>query len=73
MTGGTGYIARWCIVELTERGYRVRTTVRSPSREAAVRDAVSRVVDPAGLTCVVADLTSDDGWDAAVAGENGAA
>ena len=69
VTGGTGFIARWCIVELLQRGYRVRTTVRSPAREAAVRDAVSRVADPAGrLTCVVADLTSDEGWDDAVAG-----
>jgi dihydroflavonol-4-reductase len=69
VTGGTGFIARWCIVELLQRGYRVRTTVRSPSREAAVHDAVSRVVDPADrLTCVVADLTTDDGWDDAVAG-----
>jgi nucleoside-diphosphate-sugar epimerase len=69
VTGGTGFIARWCIVELLQRGYQVRTTVRSRSREQAVRDAVSRVVDPADpLTCAVADLTSDDGWDAAVAG-----
>ncbi|HVQ50194.1 MAG TPA: NAD-dependent epimerase/dehydratase family protein [Mycobacterium sp.] len=69
VTGGTGFIARWCIAELLQRGYRVRTTVRSPFREAAVRDAVSRVVDPGDrLTCVVADLTSDDGWDDAVSG-----
>jgi nucleoside-diphosphate-sugar epimerase len=69
VTGGTGFIARWCIVELLQRGYLVRTTVRSPSRESAVRDAVSRVVDPGDrLTCVVADLKSDDGWDDAVAG-----
>ena len=35
VTGGTGFIARWYIVELLQCGYRVRTTVRSPSREAA--------------------------------------
>ena len=69
VTGGTGFIARWCIVELLQRGYRVRTTVRSRSREQAVRGAVSRVVDPGDrLTYVVADLTSDDGWDVAVGG-----
>ena len=69
VTGGTGFIARWCIVELLQRGYRVRTTVRNASREAAVRGAISRVVDPAdGLTSVAADLTCDDGWDDAVAG-----
>src|SRR5882757_5539582 len=69
VTGGTGFIARWCIVELLKRGYRVRTTVRNPAKESAIRDAISRAVDPADrLTCVVADLTSDDGWDDAVAG-----
>jgi len=69
VTGGTGFIARWCMVELLQRGYRVRATVRDASREAAVRDAISRVVDPADrLTCVAADLTCDDGWDDAVAG-----
>jgi dihydroflavonol-4-reductase len=28
VTGGTGYVAGWCIVALLERGYSVRTTVR---------------------------------------------
>ena len=66
VTGGTGFIARWCIVELLERGYVVRTTVRSPEKEASVRAAVATAVDPGDrLTCVVADLTADDGWDAA--------
>lgn len=69
VTGGTGYVAGWVIVELLERGYRVRTTVRSLSRSAAVRTAISAVVEPGErLSFAVADLTSDDGWDAAVAG-----
>ncbi len=69
VTGGTGYVAGWCIVGLLERGYSVRTTVRSLKKEQAVRDAVGTVVDPADrLSFAVADLTSDDGWDDAVAG-----
>lgn len=69
VTGGSGYVAGWCIVELLERGYEVRTTVRSLDRAAGVTDAVSTVVDPAGrLAFVVADLTRDDGWAAAAAG-----
>jgi len=69
VTGGTGYVAGWCIVELLERGYDVRTTVRSHSKEQAVRDAVATVVEPGDrLTFAIADLTQDDGWDAAVAG-----
>jgi nucleoside-diphosphate-sugar epimerase len=69
VTGGTGYVAGWCIVALLQQGYSVRTTVRSLARETAVRDAVASVVDPTDrLSCVAADLTSDEGWDAAMAG-----
>lgn len=69
VTGGTGFVAGWCIVELLQRGFAVRTTVRSLAREQAIRAALSAVVDPGDrLTCFVADLTSDAGWDTAVAG-----
>ena len=69
VTGGTGFVAGWCIVELLRRGYRVRTTVRSLKKEAEVRAAVAAVAgDTAGLTFHVADLTDDAGWDAAMAG-----
>jgi dihydroflavonol-4-reductase len=69
VTGGSGYIAGWCAAELLRRGYQVRTTVRGPDREQAVTDAVTAVADPAGrLSFAVADLTADDGWDAAVKG-----
>jgi nucleoside-diphosphate-sugar epimerase len=69
VTGGTGFVAGWCIAELLRRGYAVRTTVRDLSKEAAVRAAVAPVVDSTDLlTVVVADLTRDQGWDAAVAG-----
>ena len=69
VTGGTGYLAGWCIATLLQRGYRVRTTVRSAASEQAVRGAVSTVVDPGDrLEFVVADLTADAGWDGAVAG-----
>lgn len=69
VTGGTGYVAGWCIATLLQRGYDVRTTVRSLKKEQTVRDAVGTVVDPGErLSFAVADLTSDEGWDAAVAG-----
>ncbi|MGC4940577.1 NAD-dependent epimerase/dehydratase family protein [Kribbella sp. DT2] len=69
VTGGTGYVAGWCIVTLLERGYDVRTTVRSPAKGEAVREAVSTAVDPGErLTFAVADLMSDDGWADAVRG-----
>jgi dihydroflavonol-4-reductase len=69
VTGGTGFVAGWCIVELLQQGYEVRTTVRSPSRQDAVRHAVSTVVDPGDrLSFAVADLTTGDGWADAVKG-----
>ncbi|MYT68144.1 MULTISPECIES: NAD-dependent epimerase/dehydratase family protein [unclassified Streptomyces] len=67
VTGGTGYVGGWCIAELLQRGYRVRTTVRSHSKEQAVRDAVATQTDPGDrLEFAIADLTADDGWDTAV-------
>ncbi len=69
VTGGTGFVAGWTIAGLLQRGYRVRTTVRSLERADAVRRAVGRIVEPGEmLEFVAADLTSDAGWDAAVAG-----
>jgi nucleoside-diphosphate-sugar epimerase len=67
VTGGSGYIAGWCIVELLQRGYDVRTTIRTQGKEALVTDAVATVVDPAGrLSFAVADLTKPDGWAGAM-------
>lgn len=72
VTGGTGYLGSWCIVRLLEKGYRVRTTVRSLTKADAVRDAVASQVDPHGmLEVVAADLMSDDGWATAMAGVDG--
>jgi nucleoside-diphosphate-sugar epimerase len=69
VTGGTGYVAGWCIAELLRRGFLVRTTVRSLSREPAVRATISAAIDPGvRLGFVAADLMSDVGWDAAVEG-----
>jgi nucleoside-diphosphate-sugar epimerase len=63
VTGGTGFLAGWCIVELLRRGYKVRTTVRNPAREPEVHEAVASEVDPAHhLTVHQADLLSDEHW-----------
>ena len=62
-------MAGWCIAGLLQRGYQVRTTIRSAPREQAVRAAVAAEADPDGrLSFAVADLTADQGWDEAVAG-----
>ncbi len=65
VTGGSGFIAGHCILQLLDRGYSVRTTVRSTTKEGAVRAVLT---DNDDLTFVEADLLSDDGWAAAVAG-----
>lgn len=64
VTGGSGFIGAHCIKRLLDDGYRVRTTVRSLSREAEVR----QMVGDGPLEVVTADLTSDAGWPEAVAG-----
>jgi nucleoside-diphosphate-sugar epimerase len=69
VTGGSGYLGGWCIVELLRRGYRVRTTIRNPAREPEVHEAVASQVDPAHhLTVHQADLMSDEHWDNVIEG-----
>jgi dihydroflavonol-4-reductase len=70
VTGGSGFIATWCIVKCLSANYRVRTTVRSLRRENDVRKmlAAADVTDFSGLSFVEADLTNDNGWDEAVKG-----
>lgn len=64
VTGGTGFIAQYCILALLGRGYRVRTTVRSPGREAEVRRYLKGAGAEPGdrLAFVAADLDDDRGW-----------
>lgn len=70
VTGGSGFIAGHCILQLLEQGYRVRSTVRSLAREPSVRDVLTRAGMTRGdaLEFVAADLTRDDGWADAMAG-----
>jgi nucleoside-diphosphate-sugar epimerase len=69
VTGGSGYLGGWCVVELLRRGYRVRTTVRNASREPEVRAAVGSQVDAHhDLSVHVADLISDEHWQHVIEG-----
>lgn len=70
VTGGPGFVGAYCIVQLLNAGYRVRTSVRSLTREADVR-AMLKVggAEPgAALSFVAADLASDANGPEAVAG-----
>ncbi|WEK02976.1 MAG: NAD-dependent epimerase/dehydratase family protein [Candidatus Devosia phytovorans] len=70
VTGGSGFIAGHLIVQLLEKDYVVRATLRSLAREGAVRqvlvDAGAANLDE--LSFVAADLMQDAGWPEAVSG-----
>ena len=70
VTGGSGFVGAHCLVQLLGAGYRVRTTVRSLSREPEVRAMLAAGGAPADapLAFVAADLQADAGWPEAVAG-----
>lgn len=69
VSGGSGFLGSWCVVELLRRGHTVRTTVRDPARETEVRAAVASQVDAGErLSVHTAELNGDDGWAEAAAG-----
>jgi nucleoside-diphosphate-sugar epimerase len=69
VTGGSGFLGGWCLVEVLRRGYLARATVRSLAREPEVRAMVATQVDAGDrLAVVAADLNEDGGWPAAVDG-----
>src|ERR1041385_4461426 len=70
VTGGSGFVGVYCILQLLEAGYRVRTSVRSLERESDVRAMLKTGgAEPGeGLSFVAADLNSDAGWSEAVSG-----
>ena len=70
VTGGSGFIAGHCILQLLAAGHQVRTTVRDLRREGDVRAMLKQGGAEPGdrLAFVAADLESDAGWAQAVAG-----
>jgi nucleoside-diphosphate-sugar epimerase len=67
VTGGSGFIGSYCILDLLRAGFSVRTTVRSPDREATVRELLGAESAEA-LSFATADLMTDAGWEDAVSG-----
>jgi nucleoside-diphosphate-sugar epimerase len=70
VTGGSGFIGSFCILQLLAAGYQVRTTVRDLGREADVRAMLKQGGAAAGdrLSFIAADLAKDEGWAEAAAG-----
>ncbi len=70
VTGGTGFVAAECLVQLLAAGHETRATVRNLKREGDVRAMLRQ--GGAGevrerLTLVKADLNADAGWAEAAA------
>ena len=67
VTGGTGFVAVHCILQLLQQGYFVKTTLRSLKR----KDDVIAMLKTGGihsfdkLSFTEADLTKDDNWSEA--------
>jgi dihydroflavonol-4-reductase len=69
ITGASGLVAKHTIAEFLRWGHVVRGTLRSMGKADEVCAAITRLgADPANLSFVAADLSSDAGWEEAVAG-----
>ncbi len=69
VTGGSGFIALHCIDQLLEKGFMVRTTIRSESRKDEINKAMDKYPNlDQNLEFHICDLLKDDGWEAAVDG-----
>ena len=70
VTGGSGFVGSHCILQLLQKGYRVRTTLRS----LAKKDEVIQSLKAGGITSfdtitfIEASLTEDRNWAEAMEG-----
>jgi nucleoside-diphosphate-sugar epimerase len=70
VTGGTGFVGSHCILQLLQKGYRVKTTLRTLNR----KDEIINMLKNGGITTfnnlafIETDLTKDDNWNEAVKG-----
>lgn len=70
VTGGSGFIASYCILTLLRKGYNVKATLRTLQKAALVKQMLHEggLRDLEGLSFVVADLQQEAGWEQALAG-----
>lgn len=70
VTGGTGFLGVHIILQLLQKGYNVKTTLRSISGKNKVIDTLKAngITNVDNLAFVEADLSKDDNWDAAMKG-----
>ena len=70
ITGGSGFVALHCIQQLLNKGYKVRTTLRSLKKKQEVSDALTEggITSFENLDFFETDLTNDTNWDGAANG-----
>lgn len=67
VTGGTGFLGVHTILQLLQRGYEVKTTIRSLAKKDSIIKALEEggITDFSNLTFIEADLTNDSNWSEA--------
>ncbi len=70
VTGIGGFLGRHVAAQLLQAGYEVRGTLRSLKNAKSIEAAIRSAEGASGgkLSFVIADLLSDEGWDAAFSG-----
>ena len=70
VTGGTGFVGARCVLQLLDKGYNVKTSMRSLERknEAIKMLKFGGIPSFDNLEFIEADLTKDANWDEAVKG-----
>lgn len=70
VTGGSGFLALHCIQQLLQKGYNVRTTIRSLKKKDEIIDALKEggITSFDNLEFVEADLETDKNWNMAALG-----
>lgn len=68
VTGGTGFLGSHIIVKLLQRGYMVRTTIRSKNKIPQLIQTMKNndISNIENLSFFVADLATDNGWKEAM-------
>jgi nucleoside-diphosphate-sugar epimerase len=68
VTGGNGFVGSYCILQLLQKGYRVRTTIRSLNKKEEVIEMLKTggITSFDNLEFIETDLTQEDNWDNAV-------
>lgn len=68
VTGGSGFLGVYTVLQLLQQGYEVRTTLRSLEKKESIIKALEEggISDFSHLSFFEADLTRDDNWNEAV-------